>query len=81
MDDKYMVNDILEGVKGDLKTLQGVINETENMGLRQTVQQMRNSSESFQYELFKIAQSKGFYIPAAKATQTEIDNVKNEVSK
>ena len=81
MDDKYMVNDILEGVKGDLTTLQGVINEAENMGLRQTIQQMRNSSESFQYELFKMAQSKGYYTPAAKATQTEINNVKNEVSK
>lgn len=80
MDDKYMVNDILEGVKGDLTTLQGVINEAENMSLRQTIQQMRNSSESFQYELFKMAQSKGYYTPAAKATQTEINNVKNEVS-
>lgn len=80
MDDKYMVNDILEGVKGDLTTLQGVINEAENMALRQTIQQMRNSSESFQYELFKMAQSKGYYTPAAKATQTEINNVKNEVS-
>lgn len=81
MDDKYMVNDILEGVKGDLTTLQGVINESENMGLRQTIQSMRNGSESFQYELFKMAQAKGFYTPAAKATQTEIETVKNEVSK
>lgn len=81
MDDKYMVNDILEGVKGDLTTLQGVINESENMGLRQTIQSMRNGSESFQYELFKMAQAKGFYTPAAKATQTEIETVKNDVSK
>lgn len=81
MDDKYMVNDILEGVKGDLTTFQGVINESENMGLRQTIQSMRNGSESFQYELFKMAQAKGFYTPAAKATQTEIETVKNDVSK
>ena len=81
MDDKYMVNDILEGVKGDLTTMQGVINECENIGLRQTIQQMRNSAESLQYELFKIAQSKGVYTPAAKATPTEINDVKAEVSK
>lgn len=81
MDDKYMVNDILEGVKGDLTTLQGVINESENMQLRQTIQQMRNGSEAFQYELFKLAQTKGYYTPAAKASQPEIQNVKNEVSK
>ena len=75
-----MVNDVLEGVKGDLTTLQGVINEAENMSLRQTIQQMRNGSESFQYELFKMAQAKGYYTPAAKATETEIQTVKNEVS-
>ena len=80
MDVKYMVNDVLEGVKGDLTTLQGVINEAENMSLRQTIQQMRNGSESFQYELFKMAQAKGYYTPAAKATETEIQTVKNEVS-
>ena len=75
MDEKYMVNDVLEGVKGDLTTLQGVINEAEK-----TIQQMRNGSESFQYELFKMAQAKGYYTPAAKATETEIQTVKNEVS-
>ena len=77
MEDKYMVNDVLEGIKGDLTTMQGAINET--MGLRQTLQQMRNGSESFQYELFKMAQAKGFYAPADKATQPEIENVKKNV--
>lgn len=81
MDDKYMTNDILESTKSDLTTLQGVINEAENIQLRQTIQQMRNSTETFQYELFKMAQSKGFYTPAAKATQNEVDTVKNEVAK
>ena len=49
------------------------------MQLRQTVQQIRNSDESFQYELFKVAQSKGYYKPAAAATVTEIQTVKNEL--
>ena len=31
------------------------------------------------YELFKIAQSKGYYIPAQKATVTEINTVKTEL--
>ena len=55
MDEKTMVNDILSGVKIELTTYQTVISETENMQLRQTIQQIRNSDESFQYELFKIA--------------------------
>ena len=79
MDEKTMVNDILEGVKGSLKTYQGVISEAENMQLRQTIQQIRNNDESFQYELFKIAQTKGNYKPAQQATQTEIQAVKNEL--
>ena len=79
MEDKYMVNDVLEGIKGDLTTLQGAINETENVSLRQTLQQMRNGSEAFQYELFKRAQTKGFYAPAEKANQTEIKNVKTQL--
>lgn len=79
MDEKTMVNDILEAVKAELATYQGVISETENMQLRQTVQQIRNTSESFQYELFKIAQAKNYYKPAAKASMTEINNVKTEL--
>ena len=49
------------------------------MQLRQTFQQIRNNDESFQYELFKVAQSKGYYIPAQKATVTEINTVKTEM--
>ena len=79
MDEKTMVNDVLNGVKSELTTYQTVISETENMQLRQAVQQIRNSDESFQYELFKIAQTKGYYKPAQKATVTEIETVKTEL--
>ena len=79
MDEKTMVNDILSSVKADLTAYQTAITEAENMGLRQTLQQIRNNDESFQYELFKIAQTKGYYIPAAQATQTEVMTVKNEL--
>lgn len=81
MEEKYMVNDILENTKAGLTTYQGVISEAENMQLRQTVQQLRNNDETFQYELFKVAQLKGYYTPAAPAPQTEVDKVKNEVTK
>ena len=81
MDEKTMVNDILEGVKSGLKTYQGVISEAENMQLRQTIQQIRNNDESFQYELFKVAQTKGYYKPAQSATPTEILTVKMNCNK
>lgn len=79
MDEKAMVNDILAGVKSDLTAYQTAISESENMNLRQTFQQIRNNDESFQYELFKVAQSKGYYKPAQKATTTEVDTVKTEL--
>ena len=79
MDEKTMVNDILSNVKSDLTAYQTAISETENMNLRQTLQQIRNNDESFQYELFKIAQNKGYYKPAQKASTTEIDTIKNEL--
>ena len=79
MDEKTMVNDILSSIKSSLTTYQKVITETENMGLRQTLQQIRNNDESFQYELFKVAQTKGYYKPAGAATETEIQIVKSEL--
>jgi len=79
MDEKSMVNDILASVKSDLTAYQTAITEAENMQLRQTLQQIRNNDESFQYEMFKIAQNKGYYKPAAKATVTEVNNVKTEL--
>ena len=79
MDEKTMVNDILSGVKSDLTAYQTAITEAEHMNLRQTLQQIRNNDESFQYEMFKIAQTKGYYQPAQKATVTEINTVKSEL--
>lgn len=79
MDEKIMVNDILAGVKSDLTAYQTAITEAENMSLRQTFQQIRNSDESFQFELFKVAQNKGYYKPAQKASNTEIETVKTEL--
>ncbi len=79
MNEKVMVNDILSGVKSSLTTYQKAISEGENTELRQTLQQIRNNDESFQYELFKVAQAKGYYKPASKATVTEIDEVKTNL--
>lgn len=79
MEEKYMVNDILEGTKNDIKTYSEVITEAENMNLRQTIQNIRNTTESFQYELFKLAESKGYYVPAQQAKLDEINKVKENI--
>ena len=59
MDEKTMVNDVLGSVKADLGAYQTAISESENIQLRQVFQQIRNNDESFQYELFKVANTKG----------------------
>ena len=79
MNEKYMVNDILEGTKNSLATYAGVITEAENTDLRQTLQEIRNSQETFQYDLYRVANLKGYYTPSAQATQSEINQVKIEV--
>ncbi len=79
MDEKTMVNDVLSSVKSSLSSYEMAITESANMQLRQTFQQIRNSDESFQYELFKVAQAKGYYKPAQTASTTEIQTVKTEL--
>ena len=78
MDEKTMVNDILNDVKMLLNNYQKVITETENIQLRQAIQQIRNNNESFQYEILKLAESKGYSIPEEKATLEEVTKVRNE---
>ena len=78
MEEKTMVNDILGNVKADLTAYQTAISESENIQLRQTFQQIRNNDESFQYELFKLAESKGYYVPAENSKPDEIQKVKND---
>ncbi len=79
MDEKTMVNDILSSAKSALSLYQMGIAETENLQLRQVLQQLRDDTESFQYELFKVAKAKGYYKPAAPADESEIQTVKSEL--
>lgn len=80
MSDKEMVNDILSSTKSGLTTYASVISETSNQQLRQTLQQIRNSDEQFQYQLFQLADQKGFYKPAAAADTADIQQVKSQLS-
>jgi spore coat protein CotF len=78
--DKEMVNDILSNCKSSLTTYATAIGETANQELRQTLQQIRNSDEQFQYQLFQLASQKGFYKPASNATSQQIQEVKSQLS-
>ena len=77
MNEKTMVSDALVGVNGEFKMFGEIIPHTENKELKQCLKQLRNECEMSQEKLYHIAREKSYYVPASKATQQEIDHVKN----
>lgn len=77
LEDKIMVTDTLAGINGELVRFGEMIPQTENKELKTTLKQIRTACEQSQEELYQIAREKSYYVPASKATQTEIDHVKN----
>ena len=80
MQEKDMVLDVLGGVKSSLSCYATFISETANPTLRQTFQQMRDGDEKFQYDLYKIAEQKGYYATSPNASQQDMSNVKSALS-
>jgi len=80
MQEKAMVNDVLSMINSSLTGYATVIAQTSNPQLRQTIQQIRNNDENFQYELYKLAEQKGYYKPAQQADQNSIMQVKSQLS-
>ena len=78
MQEKMMVNDILSSVKSSLTFYANAISECANPTLRSTIQQIRNSDEASQYQLFKMAQTKGYYQPAIMAKDDEVQQTKSQ---
>ncbi|WP_054692403.1 spore coat protein [Syntrophomonas palmitatica] len=80
MQDKEMVNDVLSMINSSLTNYATVISQSSNQQLRQTLQQIRNSDEQFQWQLYQMAEQKGFYKSAAQASSQEIQQVKGQIS-
>ena len=79
MQEKDMVNDILSGSKASLGSYAKVITECNDQNLRTTFQQMRDCDEKFQYDLYKIAEQKGYYSPAPQASAQDTADVKSKL--
>lgn len=77
LDEKTMVSDALAGVNGELVRYGEMISQTENKELKQCLKQIRNQCEMSQEKLYQIAREKSYYVPAAKASQQEINHVKS----
>ena len=80
MQEKEMVMDILSGTKASIGNYATVITECSNTALRQKFQQMRDSDEKFQYDLYKAAEQKGYYHPAPQANPLDMQNVKSALT-
>ncbi|MFA9380346.1 MAG: spore coat protein [Acetanaerobacterium sp.] len=78
LQDKTMVNDALSSVKSSLTFYANTISECSNPTLRSTIQQIRNTCETSQYDLYKLAQQKGFYQPASMADEQEVQEIKSQ---
>lgn len=77
--EKEMVNDTLAMINGSLSGYASVISQASNAQFRQTIQQIRNADEQFQFQLYQMAEQKGYYKPAAQAPQSDIQTVKSQV--
>lgn len=77
MQEKIIVSDTLAGINGELVRYGEMISQTENKELKQTLKQFRNACEMSQEQLYQMAREKSYYVPAAKATQEEIQHVKS----
>jgi spore coat protein CotF len=78
MQEKDMVNDILSTLNSSLTGYANVISQASDPQFRQTIQQIRNNCETFQYDLYKLAEQKGYYKPATQADQSDIQQVKSQ---
>ncbi len=75
-----IVNDVLEGTKASINCYTQSIVEASNPQLRSTLQTLRQEAEQIQYQIFEIAEQKGYYTPAPTANQTDVQQIKSSLS-
>lgn len=78
--DKEMVSDYLAGLNASLTGYANMISESNNSELRQTLIQMRNQDESRQRTIYSYALQKGYYQPAAPASDQVIQQLKTQLT-
>lgn len=79
MEEKYMVNDILEDTKSEILVFTTSVIDSETPELKQVFEQLRSTLEAFYSELFTLATSKGYYAPTINAKPEEVEQIKNQV--
>lgn len=79
MEERIMVSDTLNAINSCLTRYEEMIAQTDNLQLREKLQQIRNQAETSQFELYTIAKEKHYYEPAQPATEEEKQTVRSIV--
>ncbi|OLS03062.1 spore coat protein [Tissierella creatinophila] len=79
MKERDIVNDILAGTKASIGSYTTAITECSNQQLRSTLQTLRNEAEQMQYQLYQMAEQKGYYKAAPPAPQGDIQTTKTDL--
>lgn len=80
MQEKDMVKDVLAMTKASMGDYQASIGMASNPALRSALQQLRDGAEQFQYQIYQLAEEKGYAAPAEPATQQQMTDVKTELT-
>lgn len=80
MQDRDIVCDLMVGAKASISSYTMAIVETSNQQLRSTWQTLRNEAEQMHYQLYQMAEQKGYYMPAPPAHDQDIQKIKSGLS-
>ncbi|MEG1008357.1 MAG: spore coat protein [Clostridia bacterium] len=81
MNEKNCVNDILKELNSTITMINYSIEQSNNETFRDVLIDYQTSLINFQWDVYNIAKEKQYYIPAAPAGKSDIEQVKNSVSK
>lgn len=80
MQDRDVFMDVLAGTKHSINCYTNAIMETSNQQLRSTWQTLRNEAEQMQYQIYQMAEQKGYYVPAPTAKKDDCQKIKSTLT-
>ena len=80
MQERDIVNDLLAGSKSSINSYTTAIQECSSQQLRSTLQTLRNEAEQMQYQLYQMAEQKGYYTPAPAANKEDVNEIKTTLA-
>lgn len=80
MQERDIFCDVLSGTKHSINCYTNAIMETSDQQLRSTWQTLRNEAEQMQYQIYQMAEQKGYYTPAPKANPQDCQSIKSTLT-